>query len=137
MKKFHVPFWAAMPEFDVLSDSLYKEALYIYNHFTRNHQELPKPMQYLNQEVLSDSISSRNQGIQGVVKLDYQNNVDRYRHPFRATDRDSELEILTLGRSTWRTMGKVPYFLSNQQSPVLFSEDFIGHTDITQARSSV
>lgn len=54
MKRFHMPFWEAMPEFNVLvssngllclSDSSQKDALCVYNPFTRNHLDLPKSTQ--------------------------------------------------------------------------------------------
>ncbi|KAB1208693.1 hypothetical protein CJ030_MR6G006735 [Morella rubra] len=129
VKKLRVPFWAAMPEFDVvgscngllcLSDSLYSDAIYIYNPFTRDYLVLPKSMQYCNQEVVFGFGFHPTTKEYKVIKIIYYRKEDRgYRRAFRLTNTNSEVQIFTLGCSNWRSMGKVAYHLLQPLSQVL------------------
>lgn len=129
VKMFDVPFWSAMSEFDVvgscngllcLSDALYNDALYIYNPFARKYQELPKSMQYLHQELVFGFGFHPTTMEYKVVKIIYYKNSDRcYRRTFRITNMNSEVQIFTLGSSTWRSMGKAAHHLLQGPSQVL------------------
>jgi|UniRef100_A0A2N9EZZ9 F-box interacting protein len=130
VKKFQVPFWSAMPEFDVvgtcngllcLSDSLFNDALYLYNPFTRNYQELPKSMQYANQEVVFGFGFHPITKEYKVVKIVYfKNTAGRgNRRPFRINHQYSEVQIFTVGRSVWRSLGKADYHLVQWPTQVL------------------
>lgn len=115
VKKFQVPFCSAMPEFDVvgtcdgllcLSDSLFNDALYIYNPFTRNCKELPKSMHNLNQEVVYGFGCHPTTKEYKVVKIVYIKN----------SNKGSAVQVFTLGSSAWRSLEKVHHHLVNWPS---------------------
>ncbi|KAF5726492.1 putative F-box and associated interaction domains-containing protein [Tripterygium wilfordii] len=130
VKRLHTPFQAKMPEFDVvgscngllcLSDSLFNEALYLYNPFTTNYVELPKSIQYPHQEVVFGFGFSQKTKEYKVVKVVYYRNghSSSYQRSRRMIYTQSEVQILTLGSSSWRSLGKVPYQLVRRQSEAL------------------
>ncbi|KAL5861796.1 hypothetical protein ACOSQ4_003092 [Xanthoceras sorbifolium] len=124
VKKFHTPFQDRMPEFDVvgscngllcLSDSLYNDAIYIYNPFTRDYLELPKSLQYPDQEVVFGFGFHPRTKDYKVIKIVY------YRKTCGSTSSSSnqrarrviyprsDVQIYTLGSPAWRSLGKVSY----------------------------
>ncbi|KAG6661186.1 hypothetical protein CIPAW_03G156100 [Carya illinoinensis] len=118
VKRFHVLLEEAMPEFNVLgssngllclSDSLQNDALYVYNPFIGNYQHLPKSAQYRDQRVVFRFGFNSTTNEYKVLKIIY------YRKACTASGfngiRDSEVQILTLGSSTWRSLGKAGYHL--------------------------
>ncbi|KAF3443318.1 hypothetical protein FNV43_RR13000 [Rhamnella rubrinervis] len=119
VKKIQTPFCASMPEFDIigscngllcLSDSLYNDSVYIYNPFTRDYRELPKSIiQYPNQKVVFGFGFHSETKEYKVVKIIYYRNGRRRpfgRHEFY-TASQSDVQVLALGSSTWRSLGKV------------------------------
>ncbi|KAF5482562.1 hypothetical protein F2P56_003120 [Juglans regia] len=131
VKKLRVPFWSAMPEFDVvgscngllcLSDSLFSDALYIYNPFTSNSQKLPKSIQYLNQVlVFGFGFHPTTKEYKVIRIVYYYKNTDRggNRRAYRLANMKSDVQIFTLGCSNWRSKGKVAYHLLQSPSQVL------------------
>lgn len=129
LKKFQVPFWSAMSEFDVvgscngllcLSDSLFNDALYIYNPFTRNYIELPESVQHPNQEVVFGFGFHPKTKEYKVVKIAYYKNANGgYRRAYKIGNLQSDVQIFTLGSSAWRSIGKVAYHLFQWPSQVL------------------
>ncbi|KAG2716918.1 hypothetical protein I3760_03G149500 [Carya illinoinensis] len=112
MKRFHMPFWEAMPEFNVLvssngllclSDSSQKDALCVYNPFTGNHLDLPKSTQsqFPNQQVVYGFGFHPTNKEYKVLKIVY----------YMKTHKDylCARSNFTLGSSTWRSLGKVGY----------------------------
>ncbi|KAF5481008.1 hypothetical protein F2P56_001704 [Juglans regia] len=119
-KRFHVPFWEVMPEFDVLgsyngllclSDSLQNDALCVCNPFTGNYQDLPKSTLFLNQQVVYGFGFHPTTKEYKVLKIVYYMNSNKdYLRALRVyVELDSEVQIFTLGSSTWRSLGKVGY----------------------------
>ncbi|CAK9180398.1 unnamed protein product [Ilex paraguariensis] len=135
VRKIQTPFSASMPEFNVvgscngllcLSDSLFDGLLYVYNPFTRKHRELPKSIQFEEQEVMFGFGFHPVTKEYKVVKIIYYANAYnahnrpwRYRR-FRIRDfPHSEVQILGLSSNTWRSIGKVPYQLDRRSSEAL------------------
>ena len=132
VRKLSTPFWDSMPEFEVvgscngllcLADSLYKDAVYVYNPFTRDYKQLPKSMQYPDQEVVFGFGFHPMTEVYKVVKIVYyRNGYGRLSQLRRFTCSQSEVQVLTLGRSpTWRSLGKVAYQLDRWPSEALVS----------------
>ncbi|KAF5481009.1 hypothetical protein F2P56_001705 [Juglans regia] len=132
VKRFQVPFREALPKFDVLgssngllclSDSLQNvDALYVYNPFIGNYIDLPKSTQYPNQQVAFGFGFHPTTKEYKVIKIVYYRRaVTFYRYPVAsAYVRDSEVQIFTLGSSTWRSLGKAGYhYLYRCSSQVL------------------
>lgn len=119
VRRIQTPFCSSMPEFDVigschgllcLSDSLYNDGLSVYNPFTRDYRELPRSIQYPNQEVVFGFGFHPITKEYKVVKIIYYKNGHRgLRNRFRISS--SEVQVLTLGSSTWRSLGKVSHDL--------------------------
>ncbi|XP_059662875.1 F-box protein At3g07870 [Cornus florida] len=132
VKKIRIPFWSDMPEFYVvgscngllcLLDSLYKDALHVYNPFTRDYKELPKSVKFQEQEAVFGFGFHPVTGEYKVVKVVY------YRHGncgslgarrFRIRDySQSEVQIYSLGSNSWRSIGKAPYQFERRSSEAL------------------
>ncbi|WCJ37458.1 F-box and associated interaction domains-containing protein [Euphorbia peplus] len=124
VKRINLPFWPEMPEFHLvgscngllcLSDSLYNAAIYIYNPFNTNYLELPKSPNFLDQYVVF-GFGFHLQNYK-VVKIIYYRNgrtgAQRLVYP------QSEVQILTLGTSQWRSLGKISYQLLHRPSEAL------------------
>lgn len=124
VRKFYTPFQDKMAEFDVvgscngllcLSDSLYNDAIYIYNPFTRDYLELPKSLQYPDQEVVFGFGFHPGTKEYKVVKIVYyrksgsNSNSSNQRVVRRVIYPRSDVQIYTLGTSAWRSLGKVSY----------------------------
>ena len=129
VRKLTIPFWASMPEFEVvgscngllcLADSLFKDAVYVHNPFTRDFKQLPKSLQYPDQEVVFGFGYHPMTEVYKVVKVVYYRNgyggFSRFR---RITCSQSEVQVLTLGSPTWRSLGKVSYQLDRWPSEAL------------------
>ncbi|KAK1353731.1 putative F-box and associated interaction domains-containing protein [Heracleum sosnowskyi] len=134
VKKINIPFSASMPEFTVvgscngllcLCDSLYKDAVYVYNPFTKDHQELPKTMQYDEKEVVCGFGYHPETNQYKVVKIVYywivnfgNLRVRSFKFPQHSK---SEVSVLSLGGNTWRNIGQVPYYLERRSQGALFT----------------
>ncbi|KAK1353733.1 putative F-box and associated interaction domains-containing protein [Heracleum sosnowskyi] len=134
VKKISTPFSASMPEFTVegscngllcLSDTLYKDALYIYNPLTRDYKELPKTRQYEEETVVYGFGYHPGTKEYKVVKIVHHwivNFDDQYvrRRPISGTSK-SEVLVLTLGRNAWRNVGLAPYHLERRSHEAVFT----------------
>ncbi|KAM6572095.1 hypothetical protein CsatA_016175 [Cannabis sativa] len=126
VRKIRTPFSSSMPEYDVvgscngllcLSDSLYNDAIYIYNPFTRDYRELPKTNRYPDQEVVFGFGFHPITKEYKVIKIIYyykdgNKGHQHVSHRFRVPTQ-SEVQVLTLGSSSsrWRSLGKVSHYL--------------------------
>nr|XP_017252133.1 PREDICTED: F-box protein At3g07870-like [Daucus carota subsp. sativus] len=135
VKKISTPFSASMPEFTVVSscngllclfDSLYKDAVYIYNPFTRDYKELPKTRQYDEETVVCGFGYHPETNQYKVVKIVYYWIVN-FGYP-RAHSRirmsrnsKSEVFVLSLGGNAWRNIGEAPYFIQRRPQGALFT----------------
>ncbi|KAJ4826489.1 hypothetical protein Tsubulata_041178 [Turnera subulata] len=130
VKRIHAPFSCKMPEFDVvgscngllcLSDSLYHDALYVYNPFTCNYIELPKSVNYPEQEVVLGFGFHPKTKEYKIVRIVYYRNSHGSGYPRarRIMYPQSEVQILTLGSPEWRRLGKVSYQLVRRSSEAL------------------
>lgn len=94
-----------------------------YNPFTRICQELLKSMQYSNLEevVLGFGFDPTTKEYKVVKIVSYIINADRiYGLSLRVVDMISEVQVFSLGYSTWRSMGKLKiYHLDQWSSQVL------------------
>ncbi|KAG6657731.1 hypothetical protein CIPAW_04G111100 [Carya illinoinensis] len=108
VKRSHVPFRAAMPEFNVVGSIC---------------QELLKSMQYSNLEevVFGFGFDPTTKEYKVVKIVSYIINADRiYGRSLRVADMISEVQVFSLGYSTWRSMGKLKiYHLDQWSSQVL------------------
>ncbi|GLT94153.1 hypothetical protein SLE2022_119090 [Rubroshorea leprosula] len=132
VKKLHAPFQSTMPEFDLvgscngllcLSDSLYNDALYVYNPFTMDYMELPKSKRYPDQEVVFGFGFHPKTKEYKVVKVVYYRNTSNrnYQRARRISHvyPQSDVQVLTLGSSSWKSLGKVAYQFIRRPSEAL------------------
>ncbi|XP_074365504.1 F-box protein At3g07870-like isoform X3 [Apium graveolens] len=134
VKKISTPFSASMPEFTIegscngllcLSDTLYKDALFLYNPLTRDYKELPKTRQYEEQTVVYGFGYHPRTKEYKAVKIVHHwivNFADQYvrRRPISGTSK-SEVLVFTLGGSTWRNVGAAPYPLERRSHEPIFT----------------
>lgn len=121
VKKFHLPFLNKLSEFDVvgscngllcLSNSLFSSGcLYLYNPFTSSYLELPRSDQYPHQEVVYGFGFHPGTSQYKVVRIVYyRNSGPTGSVPARRINySQSQVQVLTVGSSTWRNIGKAPY----------------------------
>lgn len=131
VKRLYIPFQTTMPEFDVvgscngllcLSDSLYNDALYVYNPFTMDFIELPKSRQYPDQEVVFGFGFHPETKEYKVVKIVYYRNTSsNYSRARRIVYPQSDVQVFTLGSSHWRSLGKVSCQFVRRPSEALVS----------------
>ncbi|WOH03136.1 hypothetical protein DCAR_0522530 [Daucus carota subsp. sativus] len=135
VKKISTPFSASMPEFTVvgscngllcLFDSLYKDAVYIYNPFTRDYKELPKTRQYDEETVVCGFGYHPETNQYKVIKIVYYWIVNfgypRARSRIRTSHNSkSEVFVLSLGGNAWRNIGEAPYFIQRRSQGALFT----------------
>ncbi|KAJ4730158.1 F-box protein [Melia azedarach] len=129
VRKFQIPFHAKMPEFDAvgscngllcLSDSLYNDALYVYNPFTRDYLELPKSMQYLDQEVVFGFGFHPTTKEYKVIKIIYyRKNCSNFQRARRIIYPRSDVQVYTVGTPAWRSLGKLTYQFVRRPSEAL------------------
>ncbi|CAN0927223.1 F-box protein At3g07870 [Linum grandiflorum] len=132
VRRIQSPFWSAMPEFDIigscngllcLSDSLYGDAIYVYNPFSGKHLELPKSSQYADQEVVFGFGFHPRTKQYKVIKIVYYRNTGSTRpgHPRsrRTVFPLSEVQILTLGSPEWRIQGQISHQLVRRPGEAL------------------
>ncbi|KAJ0053814.1 hypothetical protein Pint_01900 [Pistacia integerrima] len=132
VRKFHMPFQAKMPEFDVvgscngllaLSDSLYNDALYIYNPFTRDYIELPKSLQYPDQEVVFGfgfhPVTKQYKVIKIVYYRKSYSSSNYHQRARRIIYPRSDVQVYTLGSPAWRSLGKLSYQFVRRPSEAL------------------
>ncbi|XP_065876501.1 F-box protein At3g07870 isoform X2 [Euphorbia lathyris] len=124
VKRINTPFSPKMPEFDLvgscngllcLSDSLYNDSIYIYNPFNSNYLELPKSLNFPDQQLVF-GFGFHLQNFKLVKIIYYRNGYPRAR---RLVYPQSEVQILTLGTSEWRSLGKISYQLVRRPSEAL------------------
>lgn len=134
VKKISTPFSALMPDFTVegscngllcLSDTLYKDALYIYNPLTRDYKELPKTRQYEEETVVYGfgyHPGAKEYKVVKIVHHSIVNFADQYvrRMIIRGTSK-SEVLVFTLGGNAWRNVGLAPYRLERRSHEALFT----------------
>ncbi|KAK1353728.1 putative F-box and associated interaction domains-containing protein [Heracleum sosnowskyi] len=134
VKKISIPFSASMPEFTVvgscsgllcLRDSLFKDAICIYNPFTNYYKDLPKTRQYDDEIVLCGFGYHPETKQYKVVKIVYYLIADIQDSRVRRirTRRRSKSEVLVLcsGNNKWRNIGQVPYYLERRSQGALFT----------------
>ncbi|XP_074365505.1 F-box protein At3g07870-like [Apium graveolens] len=132
VKKFSTPFSVLMPKFTVvgscngllcLCDSLYKDAVYIYNPFTRDYKELPKTRQYAEETVLCGFGYLRGTNEYKVVKIVHHRivstGVDYVQRTMMLGKSISEVFVFTLGSNTWRNVGLAPRYLERRSQEAL------------------
>ncbi|XP_050204501.1 F-box protein At3g07870 [Mercurialis annua] len=123
VKRIHTPFSPIMPEFDVvgscngllcLADSLYNDSIFIYNPFLMSYIELPKSLNYSDQEIVFGfGFHPKTRKYKVVRIVYYRNSSFRAR---RLIYPQSEVQILTVGDSEWRSLGKISYQLVRRHS---------------------
>ncbi|KAK4776515.1 hypothetical protein SAY86_005203 [Trapa natans] len=126
LREFHPPFWKTMSEFEVvgscngilcLSDSLYKDSMYLYNPFTGYHLLLPQPKQYPNHEAAFGFGVDPKTGEYKVVKVVYYTkSTSAAPRARRSTYQLSDVQVLTVGGGGWRSLGKAPYQIACRPS---------------------
>ncbi|XP_019192972.1 PREDICTED: F-box protein At3g07870-like isoform X2 [Ipomoea nil] len=137
-RRINIPFAASMPEFSVvgscngllcLSDSLLNQSLCVYNPFTGDYKVLPRFMEFEEQQVVIGF--GFHPGIKDykVIRIvQYTNTYHgqvtpspyRRRIGFRRYDR-SDVQVFSLARNIWRSIGKTPYQIAPKSSSVVFN----------------
>ncbi|XP_021889924.1 F-box protein At3g07870-like [Carica papaya] len=129
VKKIYPQFSTVMPKFEVigscngllcLCDPENTHALFICNPFTRDYKELPKGPE-LNRDhdvIFGFGCHPTTKEYKVIRIINYRN---RYRAPrcCRFVGMQTEVQVLTVGDVTWRSLGECPYLLLNWSSPVL------------------
>ncbi|CAN4094232.1 unnamed protein product [Withania somnifera] len=135
VRKIRTPFANSVPEFRIVGlcqgllcvhDSLFSDALYVYNPFTRDYKQLPRSVEYEVQKLVFGFGFSDVTKEYKVIKIItyanmYLNDPGRYRRfrvPFFPK---SDVQVLSLGTSNrWRSIGDVVYrFAPNSQGIML------------------
>ncbi|KAK2985691.1 hypothetical protein RJ640_011919 [Escallonia rubra] len=119
--KVYPPFCDSTAELNVVGscDGLlciwdsYANAVYIYNPFTRNYRELPKSNQLPDQNVDFGFGFDPKTNLYKVVKMVHCRIV--YNRD-GCSYSQSEVQVLSLGSNTWRSVGEVPYCLERRSS---------------------
>ncbi|CAN1288838.1 F-box protein At3g07870 [Linum perenne] len=132
LRRIQAPFWSTMPEFDIigscngllcLSDSLYGDALYVYNPFSGKFLELPKSSRYADQEVVFGFGFHPTTKEYKVIKIVYYRNGGSSRPGYPRSRRTvfplSEVQILTLGTPEWRIQDKISHQLIRRPGEAL------------------
>nr|XP_043618699.1 F-box protein At3g07870-like [Erigeron canadensis] len=129
VRKISIPFCNSMPEFNVvgscngllcMSDSLYREPVYVFNPFSRDYLELPKSKQFDEQEVIFGFGFHPVTKEYKVVKIVYYRNSHGRKRVIRNIRNypKSEVQVLTISKqmnkSSWRCIGKMPYQIDRQ-----------------------
>lgn len=137
VRRINPPFAASMPEFKVvgscsgllcLADSLFHSSVFIHNPFTGNYKELPKSITFQHQEqrVVSGFGFHPITKQYKVIKVVYYATNPRYSRPSgrvntRCFNR-SDVQVLSLDSSKWRSIGEAPYWLDFGSTGVLVNE---------------
>lgn len=124
VRKIRTPFANSVPEFKVVGscqgllcicDSLFSDALYVYNPFTRDYKQLPRSIEFEVQKLVFGFGFNHVTKEYKVIKIInyanmYYNDPGRYRRfrvPFFGK---SDVQVLSLGSSNrWRSVGEVVY----------------------------
>ncbi|KAJ4730160.1 F-box protein [Melia azedarach] len=115
------------PEFDVvgsckgllcLCDASTRNELYVYNPFTGDYLALPKSADFNREDVVFGFGCHPTTKQCKVVKVDYTR---RRRGPRNYGYGKSEVQIFTLGGSTWRSLGQISYHFLPRPSQVLIN----------------
>ncbi|PON46501.1 F-box domain containing protein [Parasponia andersonii] len=132
VKKIEMPFCSSSPEFDVVSScngllclsSDNSSITSVYNPFTREYRELPNTNQYPKQSVVLGFGFHPSAKEYKVVKIIYywSNEQTNLRHGIRRFSfPKSEVQVLSLGSSSWRSLGKTSYYLDDWPGQVLLN----------------
>ncbi|KAK3012251.1 hypothetical protein RJ639_011238 [Escallonia herrerae] len=129
VRKFYPPFCASMPKFNVvgscngllcIADSLYSDAVYIYNPFISNCKQLPTSKHSQQGETILGFGFHPMINEYKVVKMVYPKNAFNWRRPTLGfsplLSSQSEIHVFTLGSKTWRSIGKILYALEHRSS---------------------
>ncbi|KAM3320855.1 F-box protein [Capsicum chacoense] len=135
VRKIRIPFVNFVPEFKVVGscqgllcicDSLFSDALYVYNPFTRDYKQLPRSVEFEVQKLVFGFGFSHVTNEYKVIKIINYANIyynepgvyRRFRVPFFGK---SDVQVLSLGTSNrWRSIGEVVYrFDLNSQGIML------------------
>ncbi|KAI5683110.1 hypothetical protein M9H77_04338 [Catharanthus roseus] len=139
--KFEIPFSNRMAEFNVIGscngllclvNSLLDETLYIYNPFTSKFKELPKPTPVYQDQIVMYGFGFHPITNQyKVIKITYYPNalnLNSIHRPGRGIlllhrHSNSSVQVFCVGKSSnqWRNIGKIPYKLQKNCSPVLLN----------------
>ncbi|GMN27844.1 hypothetical protein TIFTF001_001824 [Ficus carica] len=125
LKKIQTP----IPQFNVvlscsglllLSDSLCNIA-YVFNPFTKDCRQLPSiQTQYPNQKVvLGFGFEPMTKEYKVVKIIYYYHKYEGHRALFLTIFPQSKVQVLTLGSSSWRSLGKAPQYVDQSPSRVL------------------
>ncbi|KAL8144779.1 hypothetical protein AgCh_003112 [Apium graveolens] len=134
VKKISIPFSASMSEFTIvgscngllcLCDSLFNDAIYIYNPFTNYYKELPKTMQF-DEEIVMCGFGYHPETKQyKVVKIVYYwiTNINHRGICRIRTPRTSKSEVFVLGSqdNKWKNIGQVSYYIERRSKVALFT----------------
>ncbi|CAN4096287.1 unnamed protein product [Withania somnifera] len=125
VRKIRTPFANSVPEFKIVGscqgllcvcDSLFSDALYVYNPFTRDYKQLPRSVEFEVQKLIFGFGFTDVTKEYKVIKIINYANI--FRVPFLGK---SDVQVLSLGTSNrWRSVGEVVYrFSPNPQEIML------------------
>ncbi|CAI9105854.1 OLC1v1004871C1 [Oldenlandia corymbosa var. corymbosa] len=136
LRRIDAPFSDSVPEFNVigscngiicLEDSLFEEALYLYNPFTQDYAKLPKSRVFEDQVVMYGFGFHPVTNEYKVIKIAfYPSTLDMnaalsFRRFARQRNAKSDVQIFTLGSDRWRSIGSTPFVFQRRSSPVLLN----------------
>ncbi|KAJ8527868.1 hypothetical protein K7X08_015319 [Anisodus acutangulus] len=122
-RKIRTPFANSVPEFKVVGscqgllcicDSLFNDALYVYNPFTRDYKQLPRSVEFEVQKlVFGFGFHPVTKEYKVIKIINYANmyyNERGRHHRFRVPYfGKSDVQVLSLGNNRWRSVGEVVY----------------------------
>ncbi|XP_059289165.1 F-box protein At3g07870-like [Lycium ferocissimum] len=123
VRKIRTPFANSVPEFKVVGscngllcicDSLFNDALYVYNPFTRDYKELPRSIEFEVQKLVFGFGFNHVTKEYKVIKIInyanmYYNDPVRYRRFRVPRFGKSDVQVLSLGNNRWKSIGEVIY----------------------------
>ncbi|GAA0165446.1 hypothetical protein LIER_20848 [Lithospermum erythrorhizon] len=126
LKRIQTPFSTDMPEFSVvgscdgilcLVNSLFNDPICVYNPFTRQYRELPKSVEFPNQEVMygfgCHPVSKDYKIIKIIYLITPQTVVRSLRRHRRRRFMQSEVQVFSLGGQEWKSIAAIPYQLDH------------------------
>ncbi|XP_060210708.1 F-box protein At3g07870-like [Lycium barbarum] len=137
VRKIRTPFANSVPEFKVVGscngllcicDSLFSDALYVYNPFTRDYKQLPRSVEFEVQKLILGfgfhPVTKEYKVIKIITYANMYNHASasgRYRRSRVPCFGKSDVQVLSLGTSNrWRSVGENVYrFDPNSQGFVL------------------
>ncbi|WMV59811.1 hypothetical protein MTR67_053196 [Solanum verrucosum] len=136
MRKIRTPFANYVPEFKVVGscqgllcicDSLFSDALYVYNPFTRDYKQLPRSIEFEVQKlVFGFGFHPVTKEYKVIKIINYANmyynepgSYRRFRVPFFGK---SDVQVLSLGTNNrWRSVGEVVYRFDRSSQGILLN----------------